>query len=155
MLKSVWRDGLSKLDHVGSHGFDITGCSDGCLHLVPEPADDLANLPAEVLTHAVMDDQFFCHVRVSVFRIGLARVLRLTSPIRPGLSPGGVNPLLSFQRQPVTSHFSDCTLVDCRESFQGSAAEAAGPVAGVISPRAAMLCQCCSGPPAGVFLEST
>lgn len=105
------------------------------LHLVPEPADELPHLPAEVLAQSVMDNQFFCHVRFSVVRIGLAMVLRLTSPIRPGLSPGGVNPLLSFQRQPVTSHFSDCTLVDCRESFQGSAAEAAGPVAGVMSHR--------------------
>ena len=140
LLKSVWRKGRLKLDHVGANGIDITGGCDSGFHLVAEPADKLADLPAHELAQSVMDDQFFCHVRVSVFRIGLVRLLRLTSPIRPGFSPGGApKPLLSFQRQPVTSHFSDCTLVDCRESFQGSAAEAAGPVAGVMSP-----------PPAGV-----
>ena len=140
LLKSVWRKGRLKLDHVGANGIDITGGGDSGFHLVAEPADKLADLPAHELAQSVMDDQFFCHVRVSVFRIGLVRLLRLTSPIRPGFSPGGApKPLLSFQRQPVTSHFSDCTLVDCRESFQGSAAEAAGPVAGVMSP-----------PPAGV-----
>ena len=156
VVKERLAQGLSKLDHVGANGIDITGGCDSGFHLVAEPADKLADLPAHELAQSVMDDQFFCHVRVSVFRIGLVRLLRLTSPIRPGFSPGGApKPLLSFQRQPVTSHFSDCTLVDCRESFQGSAAEAAGPVAGVMSPRAATPCQCCAGPPAGVFLEST
>lgn len=140
LSKNGWRYGRLQLDHVGAHGIDVTGCGDSGPHLVSEPADKLTNLPAEVLAQSVMDDQFFCHGLISVFRIGLARVLRLTSPIRPGLSPGvAPKPLLSFQRQPVTTHFSDCTLVDCRASFQGRAVEAAGPVAGVMSP-----------PPAGV-----
>ena len=90
LLKSVWRDGRSKLDHVGAHGVDISGGCDSSSHLMAEPADKLADLPAHGLAQAVMDDQFFCHGRVSVFRIGLAMVLRLASPIRPGLSPGGV-----------------------------------------------------------------
>ena len=103
LSKNGWRQGRLKLDHVGPHGIDITGCSDMGLHLVPEPADELTNLPAEVLAQSVMDDQFFCHVRFSVVRIGLARVLRLTSPIRPGLSPGGTSRQLASSVFPASA----------------------------------------------------
>ena len=110
LLKSVWHQGRLKLDHVGANSIDITGGCDSSFHLVAEPADKLADLPAHEL-----DDQFFCPVRVSVFRIGLVRLLRLTSPIRPGFSPGGALNLFclsSVSRSPVIFRIAPWSTVE-------------------------------------------